>query len=134
MTKVAIGFDLEPRAVPIDKLLPSAVEEKDLKEYFDTNYGIFRGKATKIAKLRFTPERARWVANEVWHPQQKGRFDADGGYLLEVPYHDGRELVMDVLRHGADVEVMGPAELQRAVLAQARAVAAKLGAKGTSQS
>ena len=72
------------------------VAEKDLKEYFETSYGIFRGKASKVARLRFTPARARWVANEVWHPQQKGAFERDGSYVLEVPYHDDRELVMDV--------------------------------------
>jgi predicted DNA-binding transcriptional regulator YafY len=105
------------------------VAEKHLKEYFETSYGIFRGKASKLAKLRFTPERARWVAGEVWHPQQKGAFEKDGSYVLEVPYHDDRELVMDVLRHGADVEVVGPTELRAAVVAQARAVVGKHGGK-----
>ncbi|MBL8384048.1 MAG: YafY family transcriptional regulator [Burkholderiales bacterium] len=99
-----------------------SVAEKDLKEALETSYGIFRGKATKVAQLRFPPARARWVSNEVWHPQQKGAFEADGSYLLEVPYHDDRELVMDVLRHGADVEVVGPPALRAAVLAQVRLV------------
>ena len=107
-----------------------AVAEKDLKEYFETSYGIFRGKATRVAKLRFTPARARWVAGEVWHAGQKGVFEKDGSYLLEVPYHDDRELVMDVLRHGAEVEVLGPADLRRAVVRQARAVVARHGAAG----
>ena len=49
-------------------------------------------------------------------------FEKDGSYVLELPYHDDRELVMDVLRQGADVQVLGPAELRRAVVAQARAV------------
>ena len=62
------------------------------------------------------------MANETWHAQQKGTFEEDGSYVLELPYHDDRELVMDVLRHGADVQVLGPAELRRAVVAQARAV------------
>ena len=115
------------RKADVLKERAKAVGEKDLKEYFETSYGIFRGKATKVAKLRFTPERARWVAGEVWHSQQKGAFEEDGSYVLEVPYHDGRELVMDVLRHGMNVEVIGPAELRRAVLAQARAVVARHG-------
>ncbi|MEI7786967.1 MAG: WYL domain-containing protein, partial [Betaproteobacteria bacterium] len=102
-----------------------AVAEKDLKEYFETSYGIFRGKANKVAKLRFTPERARWVAGEVWHPQQKGEFDKDGSYVLEVPYHDDRELVMDVLRHGADVEVVAPKELKEAAANSLRSALAK---------
>ncbi|MBL8377527.1 MAG: YafY family transcriptional regulator [Burkholderiales bacterium] len=93
-----------------------AVPEKDLKEYVETSYGIFRGKATKVAKLRFTPERARWVAGEVWHPQQRGSFAPDGTYLLEVPYHDDRELIMDVLRHGAEVEVLAPPSLRTRIV------------------
>ena len=96
-----------------------AVAEKDLKEYFETSYGIFRGKATKVAKLRFTAERARWVANETWHAQQKGTFEKDGSYVLEVPYHDDRELVMDVLRHGAEVVVQEPSELRKAEIGRA---------------
>ena len=109
-----------------------AVAEKDLKEYFETSYGIFRGKANKVAKLRFTPERARWVAGEVWHPQQKGEFEKDGSYLLEVPYHDDRELVMDVLRHGADVEVVGPKELRDATVQALRTALANYGATDSS--
>jgi predicted DNA-binding transcriptional regulator YafY len=104
-----------------------AVAERDLKEYFETSYGIFRGKANKVAKLRFTPERARWVAGEVWHPQQKGAFEKDGSYVLEVPYHDDRELVMDVLRHGADVEVLGPLELRDATAKALRSALARYG-------
>ena len=104
-----------------------AVPEKDLKEYFETSYGIFRGKATRVAKLKFTPARARWVSNETWHAQQKGTFEKDGSYVLEVPYHDDRELVMDVLRHGADVEVVGPPALRDAVFDQADEILAKRG-------
>jgi len=35
--------------------------------------------------------------------------------VIEVPFSDSRELVMDVLRHGADVEVLAPAALRREV-------------------
>jgi predicted DNA-binding transcriptional regulator YafY len=65
--------------------------------------------------LRFTPERARWVSSEQWHPQQRSRFEADGSFVLEVPYSDPRELLMDVLRHGAEVEVLAPAPLREAM-------------------
>ena len=74
--------------------------------------GIFSGKAVTWAKLRFSPERARWVANEQWHPQQKGTVEADGSYLLEIPYSDDRELLMDILRHGPEVEVIAPTKLR----------------------
>jgi hypothetical protein len=67
------------------------------------------------AILRFTPERSRWVADETWHPQQKGRHE-NGHYVLEVPYADSRELVMDILKHGPDVEVIAPASLRAEVV------------------
>ena len=66
-------------------------------------------------RLRFSPERARWVAQEAWHPKQKGRFDADGYYLLDIPYADHRELLMDILKHGRHCEVLGPERLREAV-------------------
>ncbi len=65
------------------------------------------------ASLKFTPERARWVANEQWHPEQRGRLEPDGSYVLEVPFADLRELLMDILKYGADVEVLGPEALRR---------------------
>ena len=40
---------------------------------------------------------------------------ADGSFVLEVPYSDPRELLMDVLRHGAEVEVLAPAPLREAM-------------------
>ena len=78
-------------------------------------YGIFSGSAVKWAQLRFTAERARWVAAEQWHPQQKASYDEHGRYLLEVPYDNPTELLMDILRHGAGVEVLGPATLRAAI-------------------
>jgi predicted DNA-binding transcriptional regulator YafY len=65
--------------------------------------------------LAFTPLRARWVASELWHPKQKGSFDAAGRYILELPYADHRELIMDILKYGADVEVLGPESLRQLV-------------------
>lgn len=81
-------------------------------------YGIFTGQDVQTAKLKFTPERARWVAHEKWHPKQKGTLEADGSYTLELPYADDRELIMDILKFGADVEVLGPAALKRRVKAE----------------
>lgn len=91
------------------------VAEKELDQYFTDAYGIFSGKANKTAVLRFSAERARWVADEHWHPRQSGQFLTDGRYELRVPYRDGRELIGEILRHGAEVEVISPAELRREV-------------------
>ncbi|MCP5295905.1 MAG: WYL domain-containing transcriptional regulator [Rhodocyclaceae bacterium] len=94
------------------------VPEKTLDSVLGAGYGIFSGRRVTWAKLRFTPERARWVSLEQWHPRQKARFDKDGTYLLEVPFSDSRELVMDILKQGAGVEVLAPATLRKDVAAQ----------------
>ncbi|MCO5096677.1 MAG: WYL domain-containing protein [Rhodocyclaceae bacterium] len=94
------------------------VPEKTLDSVLGAGYGIFSGRKITWARLRFTPERARWVSLEQWHPRQKARFDKDGTYLLEVPFSDSRELVMDILKQGAGVEVLAPATLRKDVAAQ----------------
>lgn len=91
------------------------VSEKQLDQILGAGYGIFAGAKTRTARLRFTPTRARWVASEAWHPKQAGRFLDDGSYLLEVPYSEDHELIMDILRHGPEVQVLAPAELKKRV-------------------
>jgi len=91
------------------------VSEKQLHEHFSESYGIFSGKATQKAKLKFTPERARWVGSETWHGQQIASFDKEGNYILEFDYNQDPELVMDILKHGSGVEVLSPASLRKRV-------------------
>ncbi|MBU3579746.1 WYL domain-containing protein [Polynucleobacter sp. 73C-SIWE] len=94
------------------------VTEKECHEHFAESYGIFSGKATQRAKLRFTPEHARWVAGEHWHGQQVGSFDKEGYYNLEFDFDQDPELVMDIMKHGSGVEVIGPASLKNKVKAE----------------
>ena len=91
------------------------ISEKQLDAHYTSSYGIFAGKAKHTAVLRFTPERARWVADEHWHPQQQSRMLEDGSYELRVPYSDSRELVMDILKHSGEVEIISPEALRDAV-------------------
>jgi predicted DNA-binding transcriptional regulator YafY len=104
------------RRAEIMELPARDVPEKTLEAVLGSGYGIFSGRDVAWAKLRFTPQRARWVASEQWHPKQKGRFEADGSYLLEIPYSDHRELAMDILKFGADVAVLAPPALKETVI------------------
>jgi proteasome accessory factor C len=81
----------------------------------DSSYGIFTGKADKVAVLRFNDLAARWVAEEEWHPGVQNEPQDDGGVILRIPYKHETELVMDILRHGPNVEVLGPASLRQSV-------------------
>jgi proteasome accessory factor C len=91
------------------------LSQAELAGHFDQSYGIFSGPAENLAELRFTPEMARWIAEENWHPDQQGSFDIDGSWLLKLPFSNSRELLMDILRYGADVEVIAPDFLRKAV-------------------
>jgi predicted DNA-binding transcriptional regulator YafY len=102
------------------------VDLAQVEREFDTGYGVFGGSDVMWAKLRFNPTRARWVAQEQWHPNQRGYTEPDGSYLLEFPFADPRELLMDVLKYGADVEVLAPTSLQRALEDEVRQMAARL--------
>ncbi len=99
--------------------------DTELDALFAPSYGIFSGTHVAWAELLFTAERARWVATEQWHPEQKGAWQPDGSYLLRIPYADHRELIMDILKHGEHCEVMEPATLRNQVAVQVRAMAEK---------
>lgn len=96
------------------------VSEKHLNEVLGSGYGIFSGKDVKWATLRFTPTRARWVAAEKWHPKQEGKLLEDGSYELKVPYSNDPELLMDILKYGADCQVVDPKELLEKVKKEAK--------------
>ena len=100
-----LGEDVTAKEVP----------QADLDAALASGYGIFSGRQTTWATLRFSPQAARWVSAEEWHPEQKCRTEADGSYVMELPYSEDPELVMDILRHGADVEVLAPAHLRERV-------------------
>ena len=87
------------------------IPEKTLNENFGAGYGIFFGGKEKWATLVFSEEAARWVSSERWHARQQGRFLADGRYELKLPYSYHQELMMNVLRYGARVQVLRPKSL-----------------------
>ncbi len=115
------------RSFALERIREQSVLEEEAKEvsgsvlsaHFDQSYGIFSGPAEHTAELRFTPEMARWISEESWHPDQQGAFEADGSWLLKVPFSSSRELIMDVLRYGAEVEVLAPDFLRTAVAEEA---------------
>jgi len=99
------------------------VPDAELDDYLASSYGIFSGRPKQWASLHFTAAAARWVASEKWHSRQRTRHEADGSYILDVPYSDDRELLMDILKFGPDCKVISPPELAEKVAARARETA-----------
>jgi proteasome accessory factor C len=121
------------RSFSIDRILEPTIlnepatniSDEELDKHYSSSYGIFSGEADKVAILHFTAERARWVADEQWHPQQQSTYLPDGTYELRIPYSDPRELIMDILRHAAHVKVISPESLRHEVRAQLTATLAQ---------
>ena len=97
------------REAKVDETKARQVPLKELEAELDAGYGVYSGAGAKVkwATLVFNADAAQWVAVEEWHPEQQGRWLADGRYELRVPYSDPTELTMDVLRHGDSVVVTG---------------------------
>jgi predicted DNA-binding transcriptional regulator YafY len=112
------------RAAELRDARAKEIPAAELDAHLGSGYGIFAGRDVEWAVLRFTPQAARWVSAQVWHPKQRARFEADGSYVLEVPYAHDRELLMEILKFGADVEVLDPDAL-RARVAEALRNAAR---------
>jgi predicted DNA-binding transcriptional regulator YafY len=92
------------------------MEEDELDSELGSGYGIFAGKDVQWATLIFNSDRARWVANESWHPNQVGKYLPDGSYELRVPFSDTREIMMDIMRYGSDVKIISPELLVKVLL------------------
>jgi predicted DNA-binding transcriptional regulator YafY len=101
-----------------------SVPASEIEAMLGAGFGIFpatgRPGRERTAVLRFSAERARWVQDESWHPRQTGATLADGRYELRFPFTNPTELIMEVLRHGAAVEVVSPAALRDAVARELR--------------
>src|ERR1051325_3045788 len=100
------------RAAELREGRAKEVPAAELDEHLGSGYGIFAGKEVEWARLRFSAESARWVSAQIWHPNQRAQTEPDGSYVLEIPYANDRELLMEILKFGADVEVLGPASLR----------------------
>lgn len=109
------------RSFSIDRIQHARVFEEaandlpdtELDQHLASSYGIFSGAPKGIATIVFSAKAARWVADEHWHSKQEGRFLSDGRYQLKLPYSNAKELLMDVLRYGADAVITEPENLRQ---------------------
>jgi predicted DNA-binding transcriptional regulator YafY len=88
---------------------------EEWEHLLEKGFGIFQGKTTFPVTLRLTPFRARWIREQVWHPEQVMKELPDGGLELTFPAADLREVKLKVMQFGADVEVVEPEELRELV-------------------
>lgn len=118
-----------PRTFQLSRILDIEVLRKNVEQRFNVNdylataFGIFKGRDTTTATLRFCPALARLINEQCWHPNQITRWERDGSLIMELPVADLTEIRLKTLQYGREVEVISPPELRRQVAAEARAMA-----------
>jgi predicted DNA-binding transcriptional regulator YafY len=86
-----------------------------IKEYTRKTFGIMQGDEAREICLKFAPSVARWVSEQIWHPQQKASSEKDGSLSLIFPVANFREVKRRILSFGAEVRVVWPEDLARAL-------------------
>ncbi len=84
--------------------------EEELLRYVEGAYGIFKGTATRLARIRFTGTAANIVRDQHWHPKQVTR-EEDNAVILQFPFSNATELMGKILGYGAEAQPIDPPEL-----------------------
>jgi predicted DNA-binding transcriptional regulator YafY len=92
---------------------------RDIKRLIDRRYGIFLQGEEKKVCLRFSGRSVGIVRDQLWFAGQQVSEEKDA-LLLSFPVTDYREVLGDILRFGADVQVLAPDELRVLVAETAR--------------
>ena len=91
----------------------------DFKEYFLSTFGLYKGKSTKEVTLRFTPEKSKWIKDQIWHKDQKVKLLKDGSLEISFPVSDFSEIKREILKHGDAVTVIKPESLREIIKSEA---------------
>lgn len=94
----------------------------DFKKYFLSSFGLYKGKSTEQVTLRFTPEKSKWIKDQIWHKDQKVKNFKDGSFELSFPVADFSEIKREILKHGDMVEVIKPKSLRDLIKAEAEKI------------
>ncbi len=106
-------------------VLPETFTLRDnfsFQRYFNSAFGLYKGKDRSEVTLRFTPEKAKWVQDQVWHRDQKKTVLKDGSLELTFPVADFSEITMEVLKHGSGVQVIRPESLRSRIRQEAEKI------------
>ena len=95
----------------------------NVNDYFLSSFGIYKGKSKIEVTLWFTPEKSKWIKDQIWHKEQKAKFLRDGSLELSFPVSDFSEIKMEILRHGDQVKVIAPKRLRNLIRDEAEKIA-----------
>ena len=86
-----------------------------VKDFIGKNFGVMTGRESTEVCLRFAPDVADWISEQIWHSGQEVARSEDGSICLKFPVADFREVRREILRYGASVEVVSLPELREEI-------------------
>ncbi len=88
------------------------------QQHLQGAFGIFQSGDPQEVVLRFNAYRARWLRQELWHPDQIMEEQPDGSLILRFKVTDFREVKLRIMQYGAEVEVLAPTGLRDEICAE----------------
>jgi predicted DNA-binding transcriptional regulator YafY len=98
-----------------------------VREHFRQAWGLIRGAALEMVRVRFASRVARIIREGRWHESQKIEDGPGGSVILTVKVAGTDEIRRWLLGFGADVSVIEPESLRRSIAREGAAVVALYG-------
>ncbi len=87
----------------------------DAEEYFHNYFGVIIGEAPEDVRIRVVPDQVKYFRTLPLHGSQKETVQEDGSSVFSYRIAPTFDFVQEILSHGADVEVLAPAELRERI-------------------
>lgn len=87
----------------------------DAEEYFGNYFGVIIGEEPEDVKIRVVPDQVKYFRTLPLHGSQMETAQEDGSSVFSYHIAPTFDFVQEILSHGADVEVLEPAELRESV-------------------
>lgn len=87
----------------------------DAEEYFGNYFGVIIGEEPEDVKIRVVPDQVKYFRTLPLHGSQRETVQEDGSSVFSYYIAPTFDFVQEILSHGADVEVLEPAELRESV-------------------
>lgn len=87
----------------------------DAEEYFGNYFGVIIGEEPEDVKIRVVPDQLKYFRTLPMHGSQRETVQEDGSSVFSYHIAPTFDFVQEILSHGADVEVLEPAELRESI-------------------
>lgn len=87
----------------------------DAEEYFGNYFGVIIGEEPEDVKIRVVPDQVKYFRTLPMHGSQRETVQEDGSSVFSYHIAPTFDFVQEILSHGADVEVLEPAELRKSI-------------------